>query len=471
MAFECGQPSLSLGIPVRFNGVPHRVFLQVKPVSSEQVNPQQAVVFFIEGDAITETESDASPSVRDQTADAVIRGLKEELELTRARLRASREEYEAANEELRAANEELQSINEEYRSTAEELETSKEELQSMNEELQTVNAELKIKLDGVSRTNNDLQNFMAATDIGTLFLDSRLHIERFTPRITELFNITVPDEGRPITDFTNRLDYPNFSEDAKNVLRDLNIVEREIGGNGRWFQTRLRPYRTLDDRIDGIVCTFVDVTDRVTIREALNVNETRLRLLLGELSHRMKNTLAVVQSIARQTFGRDLPREEAVEIFSSRLRALSEAHSLLVRSDWRGADFRELAVRQIDPYAQIDGRRVTLSGPAVNMPPDVATPLALVLHELATNALKFGVLSEPDGTLRIDWGFRVNGGNREFRYIWLESGGPKVKPPSREGFGSWLIQNGLPGANIELTFPETGAVCTVTLPAEHLGDE
>jgi two-component system CheB/CheR fusion protein len=122
-------------------------------------------------------------------------------------------------------------------------------------------------------------------------------------------------------------------------------------------------------------------------------------------------------------------------------------------------------------YAQADGRRVILNGPAVNLPPDVATPLAFVLHELATNAIKFGALSAPDGTLRLDWGFRVNGGDREFRYSWRESGGPKVQPPAKEGFGSWLIQNGLPDAHIELTFPETGAVCTVTLPAEHLGDE
>src|SRR5262249_2154494 len=152
--------------------------------------------------------------------------------------------------------------------------------------------------------------------------------------------------------------------------------------------------------------------------------------------------LAVVQSIARQTFDRDLPREEALEIFSSRLRALSEAHSILIRSDWRGADFRELAERQIEPYVQIDGRRVSLNGPSINLPPDVATPLALVLHELATNAMKYGSLSTPDGTLHIDWGFRVNGGNREFRYSWRESGGPKVRPPARNGFGSWLIQNG-----------------------------
>ena len=157
----------------------------------------------------------------------------------------------------------MQSINEEYRSTAEELETSKEELQSINEELQTVNAELKIKFDSVSRANNDLQNLMASTDVGTLFLDSQLRIKRFTPRISELFNIEAADEGRSITEFTHRLDYPDFTEDAQSVLKNLSVIEREIASDGRWFLTRFRPYRTVDDRIEGVVCTFVDITERV----------------------------------------------------------------------------------------------------------------------------------------------------------------------------------------------------------------
>ncbi len=470
-ALERNQPTLSLPIAVRFNGAPHRVFLQVKPVSAERESPGQAVVFFIEGDAIEAPESDAVHAARDQASDDTIRRLKEELELTRARLRTSREEYEAANEELRAANEESQSVNEEYRSTAEELETSKEELQSINEELQTVNAELKNKLDGVSRTNNDLQNLMAATDVGTLFLDGQLRINRFTPRMSELFNIKAADEGRSITDFTHRLDYPEFTADAQTVLKDLKIVEREIGSDGRWYLTRLRPYRTLDDRIEGVVCTFVDVTERKQIQEALKTSEARLRLLLRELSHRVKNTLAVVQSMARQSFAEGVPRKECLEAFSNRLRALAGAHDLLVSSNWHGADFRELAQSQIRLYTAVDGQRVILQGPAADLPPCIATPLALMLHELATNALKYGALSSPTGTLRLEWGFTGAGANREFQFSWCESGGPMVRPPSREGFGSWLIQNGLADAKVELNFPSGGAVCTVTLPAESLRSE
>ena len=468
LAFERGQASLSLAIPVQFNGAPHRVFLQVRPIPTGNGSPRQAVIFFIEGDAVEGVEGAQPQGDRDEASQAIIRSLKEELEATRSRLRASRDEFESANEDLRAANEELQSVNEEYRSTAEELETSKEELQSINEELQTVNAELKIKLDGVSRANNDMQNLMAATEVGTLFLDSQLRIKRFTPAITELFNIKAPDEGRYITDFTHRLDYPTFTEDAQAVLKKLKVIEREIGSNGNWYLTRLRPYRTTDDRIEGVVCTFVDVTSRLKAEEALKASEARLRLLLSELSHRVKNTLAVVQSMARQSFGGDVSREEGLEIFSNRLRALAEAHNLLVSSDWRGADFRELAERQIGPYTNTGGKNVILEGPAASMPPDIATPLALVLHELATNALKYGALSSPDGTLRLEWGFKRNGAGRDFQFTWRESGGPKVEASSKEGFGTWLIQNGLPEATVDLNYAPEGAVCTVKMPAESL---
>ena len=173
-AFERDEASLSAcRLPVRFNGAPHPVHLQVKPVPrpSRTTMPTRALVLFIEGEASSTVGAGRRTG---EGSDETVRRLREELELTQARLRTTREESEAANEELRAANEELQSINEEYRSTAEELETSKEELQSINEELQTVNSELKLKLEAVSRAHSDLQNLMAATDFGTLFLDPML---------------------------------------------------------------------------------------------------------------------------------------------------------------------------------------------------------------------------------------------------------------------------------------------------------
>jgi two-component system CheB/CheR fusion protein len=153
-------------------------------------------------------------------------------------------------------------MNEELRSTAEELETSKEELQSMNEELITLNQENKNKVEELSHMTGDLQNLLVATGIATLFLDRELRIKRFTPRIGELFNILVSDRGRPLAHLTHKLGYDNLLEDAATVLRTLIPIEREVSSeDGRSFLTRFLPYRTLEDRIDGVVITFIDIND------------------------------------------------------------------------------------------------------------------------------------------------------------------------------------------------------------------
>jgi two-component system, chemotaxis family, CheB/CheR fusion protein len=272
--FEQRQPSLSLPIMVRFNGAPHRVHLQVAGVT-EPTDAPRALVMFIEGGPVDETVISAET---EQATNEVVRRLRQELELTQSRLRTVREESDAANEELRAANEELQSINEEYRSTSEELETSKEELQSINEELQTVNTELKLKLDAISRANSDLQNLLAATDFATLFLDSEFRIKRFTDRATDLFSITSSDEGRPISDFSHQLEYDDLISDCRRVLSDLAPIRREIHSRRNlWYDMRMRPYRTVDNKIDGIVITFVDVTERRHTEEALRESERQLR--------------------------------------------------------------------------------------------------------------------------------------------------------------------------------------------------
>jgi two-component system CheB/CheR fusion protein len=263
---------------VRFNGSAHPVYLQVRPQRGEnsEKDVTRAVVFFLEGQPDKSGKAIIGSSEADNET---VSQLRQELELSQARLRTMREESEAANEELRAANEELQSINEEYRSTAEELETSKEELQSINEELQTVNSELKLKLETVSRANSDLQNLMAAMDFGTLFLDPGLRIKRFTPRLADLFSITPGDVGRPITDFTHQLDYDGLVDDARSVLDDLTPIEREIRSrDGGWYLVRVRPYRTVDDKIDGVVTTFIDVTERRRMEDALRTANEQLEM-------------------------------------------------------------------------------------------------------------------------------------------------------------------------------------------------
>ena len=159
-------------------------------------------------------------------------------------------------------------MNEEMRSAAEELETSKEELQSVNEELITVNHELKSNVEELSQTNADLNNLMASTDIGTIFLDRQLRIHRFTPSAQKIFNLIPADIGRPISDITSRLHYDGFIAECEKVLESLQTIEREVlvGGDGdaQWYMTRIAPYRTSEDRIAGVVATFIDINRRKT---------------------------------------------------------------------------------------------------------------------------------------------------------------------------------------------------------------
>ncbi|MBA3773063.1 MAG: PAS domain S-box protein [Ramlibacter sp.] len=200
--------------------------------------------------------------------DPVARHLDRELERLKAHLSDTVEQAEASTEELKAGNEELQAMNEELRPATEELETSREELQSINVELTTVNQELKSKVDELDHANSDLQNLMDATAIATVFLDRELRIMRFTPSAVTLFNLIDTDVGRPLADLSTRLDYPELSSDAQRVLRRLAPIEREVGlpdGNG--YLARLLPYRTTEDRIVGVVVSFIDITERKQAEE------------------------------------------------------------------------------------------------------------------------------------------------------------------------------------------------------------
>ena len=182
-----------------------------------------------------------------------------------------------SQEELKSTNEELQSTNEELQSTNEELTTSKEEMQSLNEELQTVNAEQQMKVDELSRANNDMKNLLNSTDIATVFLDGDARLRRFTTQATRIIQFIPGDVGRPITDIASDLISPGLIEDVREVLRTLVFIEKPVvTRDGRWFSTRVMPYRTMDDKIDGVVITFTDIT----VAKQL---EARLRQQHGDL--------------------------------------------------------------------------------------------------------------------------------------------------------------------------------------------
>lgn len=188
--------------------------------------------------------------------------LEQQLAQARLEIQAVRDEMQASREELKSANEELQSTNEELQSTNEELTTSKEEMQSLNEELYTVNAELQSKVDDLSMVNGDMKNLLNSTDIATIFLDNTLRIRRFTEKTTQIYKLIPTDVQRPLGDIVNDLEYPELEADGLEVLRTLVVCEKQIRTrSGGWYTVRIMPYRTVENVIDGLVVTFINITE------------------------------------------------------------------------------------------------------------------------------------------------------------------------------------------------------------------
>lgn len=514
------------------------------------------------------------------------RAAEQELRTVQAQLQATISDLETANEEMKSSAEEYQSVNEELQSTNEELQTSKEEMQSINEELQTVNAEMMSKNDLLSNLNSDLQNLLDSTQIATIFLDENLRIKNFTPSMADIFSLRESDRGRPLTDIVSLLAYDDLRRDASKVLRELIVMERELElqDRGASFVMRIRPYRSIERVLDGVVITFVDVTARKEAERAKDVSERRFSaivnqaavgvaetdtagrflltnaafaamagrsaedlqrlrrqelinpddaeainerfdqatrdgqpfeaeyrlrradgttvwvhdsvsvlgdsderassvisvtleiderkraeeraaLLLGELDHRVKNILAIVSSIVAQTLKANLSPEAFTQTIAGRIAAITRAHSLLTN---RGADsagtLRDLVDTELEPY---QGWDIRIDGPAIALTPKAGLSVAMAIHELASNAAKYGSLSNPKGRLAVSWAV-TEGPDRRLRFNWTESGGPPVPGlPSQRGFGTTLIERSLGfefEAEVHRSFPASGVVCIMDLP-------
>ena len=264
------------GLKVGTNGGEQCVDVTVQRL--EEPGPLQGLVMIVFTDvAAAEATKAAGRPPKPHARSPRLAELEQELLAVRGEARATHEEMQTSQEELRSANEELQSTNEELQSTNEELTTSKEEMQSLNEELQTVNTELQSKVEEHSRTSNDMKNLLDSTDIATLFLDNDLNVRRFTPQATKIIKLIPADVGRPITDLASELRYPELAEDAGEVLRTLAAAEKPIGArDGRWFTVHIMPYRMLDDRIDGVVITFADITVAKTLEAKLREKQAGL---------------------------------------------------------------------------------------------------------------------------------------------------------------------------------------------------
>jgi two-component system CheB/CheR fusion protein len=273
---QTGAATETRAVSVRRDALDLSINLVIRPVHDQKTNGEFILVLFKEQEAIAKPEQQA-PEVG---ASFIVNQLEDELSTTKDQLQSTIEQYETSSEELKASNEELQAINEELRSTTEELETSKEELQSINEELITVNHELKLKVDETGKSNDDLQNFIAATEIATIFIDRAMRIKRYTPRAVEIFNLIAGDIGRPLLDITHCLSYDEMQTDAASVFDTLRTSEREVkSNNGNWYIARLIPYRTREDLIDGLVLTFIDITSLHRTQKKLAEEERRMQLV------------------------------------------------------------------------------------------------------------------------------------------------------------------------------------------------
>jgi two-component system CheB/CheR fusion protein len=294
-AAACKEPARYPGLRVKTNGDFINVNLTVRPLAAGPLDPAtgsgqvgdkgRTEVTAASGLFLVSFEDAPAAKVRSRKAggtgvgvvdlpadsDARVATLEQELRAKEEYLQTTLEEMETSNEEIKSSSEEMQSVNEELQSTNEELETSKEELQSVNEELGTVNSELQTKVSELSRANNDMNNLLAGTGVGTVFVDHHLNIRRFTPAATQVINLIQTDVGRPVGHIvSNLVGYDCLLENTQAVLDTLTPKELQVQTKaGDWYLLRIRPYRTLENVIEGAVLTFFDITEITRAREAL----------------------------------------------------------------------------------------------------------------------------------------------------------------------------------------------------------
>jgi two-component system CheB/CheR fusion protein len=584
--------------PIRIDGRDRLVTVIAEPLGIQDGDAEFTVLAFqdLGNDGASKADKEGNSSDTAKT-------LEEELQTVRMQLQSSIDELETTNEELKSSNEEYQSVNEELQSSNEELETAKEEMQSVNEELQTINSEMASKNDQLSSLNSDIKNLLESTEIATLFLDDNCRIRSFTRGVTEIFHVREADIGRPITEIVSLLSYETLRADVSVVLNKLTVVERQLSlrDERMAFTLRIRPYRTVDNVIDGVVMTFVDITQRQASSAALKRTEAYLRLLidsvadgiycvdregrttlcntaflrmlgfehyqdvinmdlheimyprrsdgspylrsqnpiyqtaltgepmhrdddvffrvdgtsfpveywvrpilrgdalegavctfidtsarrqaeqqrgllLREMDHRIRNLFTVASSLTASTARSAKTPAEMRETLQGRFVALAKAHRLIqpghleTRQDHEGLTLGGLVRTVLSPYMDAKGEEqsgISIEGPEVPIGDGSVTNLALLFHELATNAAKYGALSSPNGQLRVRWKMKDD----RLELTWQETGGPALGASGiREGFGSLLARQSVKGLNGELDFDwsSEGLTAHLSIPRERL---
>ena len=467
-AVESGRPVEKSGVSVAVAGeAAQRITLAVEPLPEPGSNTFYLIVFVENAVREAPRPVEGDKPVDDGLAEYGDSRLEADLRDTREQLQSITEEHDTALEELRSANEELHSVNEELQSTNEELETSKEEIQSINEELQTVNGQLAGKVDELNHKNSDLQNLFDSTQVATIFLDSYLVVRGFTPAVASIYNLIPSDHGRPLTDINSRLRYAGLRDDVRRVLSSLKPLERRVArdDDSAHYLMRILPYRSPDSTIDGTVVTFVDVTSIVQA-------EQHQRLLVDELNHRVKNMLTVVISLATQTMRRSTSMEEFSKNYMGRVHALTSAYSLLSNENWQTVALRDIVIEELKPFVAGDRINIVVQGPMVSLEPRAALALGMAVHELTTNAVKYGALSVAEGNVSVTWHVEQDPDGKRLVLDWIEKNGPPVLLPAHRGFGMTLIERGLRqdmSAQVEMEFAVEGVKARLQAPL-HAGN-
>jgi two-component system, chemotaxis family, CheB/CheR fusion protein len=457
-AIETRRAAVRDPILISFDDRMQAIRLTVEPLRDHETDPLFLVLFTDLG----APEAPSEAAARHAAGEANTEQLERELRDTRERLQSTIEEYETALEELKAANEEMVSVNEELQSANEELETSKEEMQSINEELQTVNAELNGKVEEVDRAHADLRNLFESTQIGAVFLDDQLVIRSFTPAIAPIFNLISTDRGRPLTDIVSHIENGDLRREIRVVLERGETIERRVrqAESNTHYLMRILPYRGRNNAIDGVVLTFVDVTGLVAA-------EAQQRAMVEELNHRVRNMLAVVSAMAHQTIATSASPKAFLDAFTARIQAMARTYGLVSRDRWSEVALNEVFATALAPYQAKEHDRVHIDGPAIALRPAAALALGMVAHELATNAVKYGALSNAKGEVSVSWALETRSGEQLVIH-WTESGGPATKKKVERGFGSRLIEMELKTlrGTAKIEYASSGVRAVLSMPAD-----
>jgi len=439
-AQKTGQAAVRDNIPVRLHaGVVQKVRVAVDPLEHEGSGPLWLVTFTDIGD-IALVPDIVPTDAGSAGADMAIQQLEQELQDTRETLQSAIDEYEIAIEELRSSNEELMSMNDDLQASNEEIEASKEELHVVNDELGTVNQDLNAKISELKLANADIRNLLDASRIAVVFLDRNLVIRSFTRAVTEMFRLVPMDCGRLLTDIVSYLDYDTLDADIATAVKTREAVERAVlrrDGSAHYL-LRIVPYMTLEGDVNGTLVILVNVSAAVEAQAQAQYS----RLLISEMNHRVKNILAVASSLAMQTLRSTTGTDEFASVFEGRLAALSKAHDLLTIENWAQVPLRDLIVSAMG-LQKGNHERAMIDGPPVRLAAKAATTISLVIHELCTNATKYGAFSNDTGRIDIKWAQEMRPDGTFLVIRWRENGGPLVKPPTRKGFGSELILRGI----------------------------